>query len=321
MRKKSVLALLFAGGLLSSKNPVLSADDHSAEVRKDSGLVKTVAEDSQLPPELRAYFLLKLADGLFASKNSDGGKKFEYTVQVSKSWWLLKKVKDVRDFSQRVARSARMEEKSPSTPPLPAATKKFAQSTISTALGELDSSTDEFSKLNLYFIASNQFKMIGDQDGYLKYKQIVDDAIQSCEKEDSTASDDLRVAAASILDAMSYAIIPVNIPDRLDLNNLAKVDYTEQEYLESRKLKQRSTSILDHLKPDNHERRKAHRDLALWYLTLKKDSDSETEKKVLFDLVGIHDDRILSPGYGSCGHVIWWVTEVKEQVGYDCGMG
>ncbi|RTL44675.1 MAG: hypothetical protein EKK48_05340 [Candidatus Melainabacteria bacterium] len=321
MRKKSVLALLFAGGLLSSKHPALSADYRSTEGHKDNGVVQSVAEDSQLPPELRAYFLLQLVEGLIDRRSSIGEKKFEYKVQVSQSWWLSKKQTALRDFLQRVARSEQLEQKNPSSNPIPAATKKFAQSMITKALAELDSSSDDFCKLNFYFIASNQFKIFGDQSGYLKYKKIVDDAIHSCEADNSTANDNTILAAAAILDAMAYAIIPVNIPDRFDLKNSEKVDFTEQEYSESRKLKQRSNAILDHLKSDNHNRRKAHRDLALWYLVLQKDQESEAEKKVLFDLVGIHDDRLLFPTSGGCGHVVWWVVDVKEQVGYDCGMG
>lgn len=321
MRKKSVLALLFAGGLLSSKHPALSADEHSTEGRRDNGSVQSVTEDSQLPPELRTYFLLQLVEGLIDNKNSIGEKKIEYKVQVSQSWWLSNKQTALRDFLQRVARGERLEEKNPSSTPLPAATKKFAQSMITKALAELNSSSDDFCKLNFYFIASNQFKVFGDQSGYLKYKKIVDDAIHSCEVENSTANDNTRLAAASILDAMAYAIIPVDIPDRLDLKNLEKVDFTEQAYLESRKLKQRSAEILDHLKPDSHNRRKAHRDLALWYLVLHKDDEADAEKKSLFDLVGVHDDRILFPTSGGCGHLVWWVAEAKDQVAYDCGMG
>lgn len=60
--------------------------------------------------------------------------------------------------------------------------------------------------------------------------------------------------------------------------------------------------------------------MVLWYSYLNKPDEANREKQELFDLVGIHDDRILFPQIGACGHVVWWVTEFAQE-NFGCGMG
>lgn len=325
MQKKSILALTFASALLRAETAALAADAHDKEPPSDKKIVQP-AENPQIPPELRAYFLLQMAEGLVLSKvNGSPGKPYEHTTQVSTAWWRAQRATAVPEFARTVAEtSSQLTHDGKSSSGVSPETKKFTQAMISKALGELSTSTDEFCKLNFYFIASNQYKMLGDTDNYLRCKKYVDETIHSCESDGQKAGRDLCLASASILNTMSDAIMPVPIPVLNPKQYPTKAqkapEYTEANYVQCKRLKERSLSITDQFSASTQERRKAHRDMVFWYLALDKKENADKEKQKLFDLVGIHDDRILFPQIGGCGHLLWWITENKEPA-YACGMG
>ncbi|MBI1268693.1 MAG: hypothetical protein GC193_14825 [Cryomorphaceae bacterium] len=78
--------------------------------------------------------------------------------------------------------------------------------------------------------------------------------------------------------------------------------------------------LADKLAEDSHFRRKAHRDMVLWYQQQGMSKAAQTEKEVLFDLVGIEDDRILYPLRVGCAKLIWWKDDSISETGA-CGMG
>jgi hypothetical protein len=124
---------------------------------------------------------------------------------------------------------------------------------------------------------------------------------------------------------MAYSLIPVNIPNLNPHDSIAGRQtplepFTEKDFKESEKLKLRAVAMADRLDSKNHLRRKAHRDLALWYMQLGKNQLAQKEKQTLFELVGCEDDSILYPQAAGCGHVVWWKKE-RNIVTMGCGMG
>ncbi len=48
---------------------------------------------------------------------------------------------------------------------------------------------------------------------------------------------------------------------------------------------------------------------------------SVKQKKVLFELVGIKDDRILYPSVQGCAAPVWWALQGTGSTIVDCGRG
>lgn len=124
---------------------------------------------------------------------------------------------------------------------------------------------------------------------------------------------------------MANGFIPVQIPDlNPDLNPFERQEsvgpFTEEEFKKSEKLRLRAVAIADKLSKEEHVRRKAHRDLALWYMKLGKKEQGEKEKQILFEMVDCKDDIILYAQPEACGHVVWWKKQ-KYESGLACGMG
>lgn len=162
-------------------------------------------------------------------------------------------------------------------------------------------------------------------DGMRECNQVLEKAFKSCEK--STPVEEKKIeAAASVLDSMAYGLAPVSIPNRRegrwnqDIEQNAN-DFTTKEIQESEKLKFRAAALADRLPPTNHQRRKAHRDLAFWYKQLGKPQLAEKQKQIVFELVGSNDDGILTPKPGACGSLVWWEPKEKRTIVISCGMG
>jgi hypothetical protein len=168
----------------------------------------------------------------------------------------------------------------------------------------------------LYSIASQLFQRTGNAFEARRCNSIVDDAIQSCEGHLFDEGD--IKAAASILNSRAYGFIPVEISEQFRAVNT--VNFTVKEFKESEKLKLRAVAMADRLNETSDLRRRAHRDLSLWYTALGKADKASREKEVLFKLVGVHDDKILYPKAIGCGQLVWWVAEASP-MGALCGMG
>ncbi|MEZ4535084.1 MAG: hypothetical protein R3D26_08795 [Cyanobacteriota/Melainabacteria group bacterium] len=79
-------------------------------------------------------------------------------------------------------------------------------------------------------------------------------------------------------------------------------------------------ALADRLDTGSQLRRKAHRDMVLWYQELGKSYAARNEKEILFNLVGVHDDKIFYPQSSGCGNIIWWKAEtIRAKMA--CGMG
>jgi hypothetical protein len=189
---------------------------------------------------------------------------------------------------------------------------------IQKSLTQLDQDNDQFSKLNLYFVASTLFEKVGDKKGQRKCSAVLWQAFQSCESH-SPIDESLIKASSSVLNSMAYGLIPIEVPDGTP--PLQTEFFTEQNFKECEKLKLRALAMTDRLDANNHLRRKAHRDMAIWYQTLGKQELAEAEKHKLFELVGFKDDSILYPQPGACGSYIWWQKTVISSLGDQCGMG
>ncbi|MFX8414279.1 hypothetical protein ABTL42_19300, partial [Acinetobacter baumannii] len=81
------------------------------------------------------------------------------------------------------------------------------------------------------------------------------------------------------------------------------IAFTNDQFLESEKLRLRGLALLDRLDAKNQTRWRGHRDMVIWYRLLGKFGLAEKEKLTLFQLVGIWDDEILYPRGGVCGHL------------------
>jgi hypothetical protein len=198
----------------------------------------------------------------------------------------------------------------------------LADAAIRSSLKQLDKgSSDEFTRLNMYFIASRLFQKVRNADGMRKCNKVLERVFQSCEGSSSPNEESIK-AAVSVLNSMAYGFIPYQIPDRLPQfeRQLEIKPFSEQDFRECEKLKLRALAMAERLPPTNQLRRKAHRDLALWYMHFGKREMAEKEKQVLFELVGTNDDRILYPQMVACGRLVWWETETRI-VSSDCGMG
>jgi hypothetical protein len=200
----------------------------------------------------------------------------------------------------------------------------LANSAITTALAQLEQTSNKFVKLNMYFIASRLCQKTGNEEDMRKCDTLCQDAIRSSEQNSQIDEEQMR-AAASILDSMAYAFISVDIPDRVDDATYwgrqpAVKPFTEKDFKDSEDLRLKAVAILDRLDANNHLRRKAHRDLTLWYMRLGKKEKEDQQKQILFELVGCKDDSMLYPQVGGCGTLVWWKQE-RVQFSFECGMG
>jgi hypothetical protein len=124
---------------------------------------------------------------------------------------------------------------------------------------------------------------------------------------------------------LAKAILPVQIPTFVpgDFNEpppATLLNPSTKAIHDSEALLLRGLKIVDRLPSSDHSRRKAHRDMVLWYRQVGMMQPAEEQKLILFGLVGIENDSILYPQSGACGHPAWWMKP-----GYlsdtHCGMG
>ena len=339
MNRKALLAMVFAGGMLNSQLPALSETESKAEGRTEStdSVEQEITNNIDLPPAIRAFILLRFAsDYLTNSNRSYVEAKFARMANDRSLNWIFRDPKRAEGIfvawaeqlaSERHCINHDVSAETEAKPP-PQSTgvenSALADAAIRKALKQLDNSSETFAKLNIYFIASQLFQKSGNTAGMQECNNVLEEAFKSCEVKASADEAQIK-ALSSILNSMAYGFIPIHIWD-LDLKekpwerqNEVK-PLTEKEFRESKKFKLKSIALVDKLPPDSHVRRKAHRDLVLWYIQLGKNEMAEEEKQVLFELVGTKDDSILYPQQGTCGHLVWWVREGRAG-GPFCGMG
>ncbi len=310
-KKRAILAIAFTAGLLSSPLPALAVDKGETT----DSVVQKIVSNTQMAAEVRAYYLLKIAGDLLADD-----KKINVALQYGpvaneqdKTYVFMARRWEA--FLGPWANQLSLEGCSP-----PHGVNAAANAIIQRAIAQLDKSSNTLAKLNMYFIASRLFQKAGDNTGMLKCNQVLEDAFTSCEKSPIT-NEDQTSAAISVLNTMANGLIAAQIPDyKPGPNQIPVKPYSDKDFSKCEKLKLRGIAMADRLDAKNHTRRKAHRDLALWYMQLGKTAKAEKEKQILFNLVGISDDKILYPQSKGCGQLVWWERE-RNLPAYACGMG
>ncbi|MGD9683368.1 MAG: hypothetical protein AB7W16_19555 [Candidatus Obscuribacterales bacterium] len=332
MRKRALLAVAFAGGLLNCQLPVLA---EPVSEPADS-VIQKFANSTQSSPEVRAFWMLKLAaaylgassksevDARYGRIAGDLGKYRSYLALRSHSLDMFCWAEEVSSGKFYADDgTGRTIEPKPDLKKFSRERADLAHEAIRTALVQLEKTADPVVRLNLYFIASRLLDRLGDAAGSKKCDRVIEEALRLCEG-DRPASEKQIAAAVSVLDVMAYGVVPVHIPDFKPSGSQPGQEqgevFSDKSFKDSEKLKLRAIAMVDRLSADSHVRRKAHRDLALWYARLGKTQSAEKEKQVLFKLVGSDSDSILYPQSGGCGHVVWWKAKPLEKV-IACGMG
>lgn len=330
MQRKALVAIAFAGAMLngSLELPAKSESNSTAE-----SVIEQIATDTEEFPEIRAHRLLGIANTLLEGKSKADIAKFNLSPlrishRANRFWkssltsWTNLAARDFRSKTGKSEQSHLAEEN-----------KILADSIIQKALVNLDNSTDNFSKITLYFVALKMYLQTGNADGMKRCQKVLNDAAKTCDHDKNQLDDNLIIGTATVLNAEANAIFPVTIPDSpLSIKSEIKLPHKikQADFEQSEKLRLQAATILDRLGPTEHERRKAHRDLALLYSALGKNDKGNKEKRRLFELVGTDDESILYPISGICGSLVWWTSAKKSRVGtFDepaiaderCGMG
>ncbi|HEY9773719.1 MAG TPA: hypothetical protein V6C81_07905 [Planktothrix sp.] len=322
--KKALLAIAFTGGLLIPQLPALSDPSNEAP----DALISRVANTADIKPEMRACSLLQMAWNYSDGYGQEAAKTAASPVingwakhPLATAHWES----GLSSFAEEFCDDERSEKRKIAKGKASRENTALASMAIHKALTDLDQSSSAFSKIVLYFIASRLCQKIGDTEGLNKCFRVLEPVERSC-KQDPAADEETAKALSVILNAQAYGVIPLHIPARpLSAPNAEKLEspateVTEQTFKECEKLRLRAAAITDRLPATNDLRRRAHRDLVIWYMQMGKPELAERQKQVLFELVGVNDDSILYPQSIMCGQVAWWHPE-KVEVGGACGMG
>ncbi|HEY9774800.1 MAG TPA: hypothetical protein V6C81_13645 [Planktothrix sp.] len=329
IEKKVWLAIAFAGGMLNAQPAMCDQESNSTR-----SVIEQVDEDTQVVPEVRAYYLLRLADcylnlgGESTALNEMGPILKGWARGMNASSLQTQLSTFASDSCLPGHANVHQDEFEPETPLTPSSMDSRARLALSRAMGELSVSTDNFDRLVMYFVASKLYQQAGLSDQAESCKEVFNKALSSCEKKSSVDEPTIK-AAWVILNAQAFDLLPLGPPDRLD-NQRRNVfrerpspiisKYDDLAFKQSEELKLRVASLVDRLSPGNDLRRLTHRNLVLWYQRLGKTDLADKQKNMLFELVGVHDDRILYPQIGACGHPVWWLTEPPVNK-FSCGMG
>lgn len=320
-RIKALLAIAFAGNMLTAQPVALCGEAHPPS----ASAIEAIEKNSQATPETKAFYLLQLAYCYITGGDATSLEKELKTSGLPTNWAL----------SHRMGRhglsvyfwASSVSLMSHSEPVKHEIIKKeisrqdhaVADKAIVAAITQLGHGYNDPQALHLYLIASCLSRMTGNKKNEQNCTKILNDAIQAREVDKTLDATQIKVVA-SILDSMSYGLVPIRIPDyqRQTTEETRTIDMKNVD--ESERLKLRAAALLDRLPNTDQERRKAHRDLALWYSQLGKGDKSLKEKEVLFKLVGVRDDKILYLQPGTCGHPVWW--SLTQIVAFEkCGMG
>lgn len=330
-RTKALLAIAFAGSILSSQLPARGQESRdTSSSSSSSSLVEAIAKNDRATPEVKAYCLLQLAYCYCAGNDtaglethiklnlvkSDNGSLFHYSSRTEP--YLSSWASSVSLLSHSVGAKAQSQT---GDAKISKEHRAFADKAITAAIAQLglDFKEPHALKLNMYLIASGLSRMIGNMQNEQKCTKELNAAIQACEANKTVDSAQIK-AVASILNSIAFGLIPVHITDYQAQSPQQLPEFDMKSFDECERLKLRAAALLDRLPTGDQERRKAHRDLSLWYSQLGRDDKALSEKEELFKLVGVKDDRILYPQSGVCGHPMWWTTE-KLTYESNCGMG
>lgn len=324
-RTKALLAIAFAGSMLTLQLPAVC--QKSAETASSS-VIESIAKSVKAKPEEKAYYLLQLAscyitggdvNTLETHLKAQLGQRNNNSLFHSLSRGEPPLASWANSVSLLSHSATGTNQSVTGNKKISNEKRAVADKAIRAAIAQLGQGFDDTQALNLYLIASCLSRMTGNKQNEQRCTRILNDEIHACEASKTVNSVQIQVFA-SILNSMAYGLLPIRIP-------LFQAQPTEQapaidmkNFDESERLKLRAAALLDRLPKTDQERRKAHRDLTLWYSQLGKAVKSLQEKQELSKLVGVKDDRILYPQPGMCGHPNWW-SVTKVEIVAKCGMG
>ncbi|CAN5552765.1 hypothetical protein BH11CYA1_BH11CYA1_08270 [soil metagenome] len=319
------MAITFATSMLAAQTPVLSQELPKAS---DSA-IEAIERNTKAKPEVKALLLLN-----FARCCVTGGD-----VPAVESQYMARLVgvgeEGLPQVSSSIehpfitwAREASLQSRSGGSGALSKSIHTNTSSencvradkAIDAAMAHLNQCSKNAEIMNMYLVASCYSRMRGNLQNEQICSKVINDAILACEASKAIDGDQIK-AAASILDSMAYGFIPIFIGDS-EKQTVAKYTPADMNYFDQcEQLKLEAAALLDRLPSTDQARRKAHRDLTLWYQLLGKSEKATKEKRELFNLVGLKDDSILYPQPGPCGHFIWWIAHKESTVESKCGMG
>ena len=277
--KKSFVAVLFASGMLNSS--LLAFSD--VETVSSESVVKGIAGNTAYDAKARAYYLFRFASRLadvtdekavvnqFRFLTKDASKYYGWESGLET--WTRQICYANHETDANVGKFFR--------PFTPAENVILATTSAREAIKLLESASDEFVKLNLYFVASGLFRKLGENKDAEKCKTIVENAVRACESDQKSGDGKIR-AVSSMLNSEAYGFISVQVSEVNPSVTSAGVPkgryydfwsppveaeiYEEKDFHDSENLKRRAILLADRLPKTDDLRRKAHRDMALWYL-------------------------------------------------------
>lgn len=187
------------------------------------------------------------------------------------------------------------------------------------ALEEANKSQDTSSgKARVYLSAIDLFEKTGNRVEKEKCENHILSVCKVYEQEANVHADVLY-EYAEILNRMGDRTVHMQSPRdkpayQIELDN--NEFHTTERFSKAEKMKLAALRLFDKLPKDNQYRIGAHRSMALWYMLFKKDAEAARETKVLSELMGTTDEKVLFPKYLGCGQF-----ENSKQLGQLCGMG
>ncbi|MBX3138729.1 hypothetical protein KF707_21040, partial [Candidatus Obscuribacterales bacterium] len=300
-RKRQVaIAIMFASGSLFSTSDVIAKQPAA-----DGSTLQYLVSNTALSNEVRAYYLLRLADSYIEGDGRARSVSLEMKAGTRNPLQYFGFV-DMEGFYEDVSysyakylltqslakkTSDKAESNSLANDEAAASNMALADDAIQAALKELKQSSNEPRKLNLYFAASKILQKKGDLAGSKRCEDAFNDMIRDAESSDKPKPE-LVAAANAIFGLLAKAILPVQIPTfvagSFGEQPLAPLASPPAEaILDSEALLLRGLKLVDRLPSSDHNRRKAHRDMVLWYRQVGMMPQAEEQKLILFSLVGI----------------------------------
>lgn len=334
-RTRALLAIAFAGNMLAAQLPVFGQQSPVLKASGDSSpstssVIGFIEKNVTATPEAKAYYLLQLAY-CYCTGGDTTGLEIHIKANLVKSdnVRLFYSASRAEPFLGSWASSVSLlshsvaaeEQSKAGDTKISKAYRAIADKAITASIAQLglDFKEPNALKLNMYLIASDLSRMTGNTQNEQKCTNELNASIQACEASKAIDSAQIK-AVASILNSIAFGLIPIRIPDYKAQLSPQLPEFDMKNFDDCERLKLRAADLLDRLPTGDQERRKAHRDLSLWYSQLGRDDKALKEKEELFKLVGLKDDRILYPQPGGCGHVVWWTLQTARTE-IDCGMG
>ena len=219
-RTKAMLAIAFAGSILSSQLPARGQESRDTSSSSSSSVVEAIAKNDRATPEEKAYYLLLLANCYIT-----GGDAVSLETTLRANLGKLSNAKlfqSSRGENRLVswANSASLQSYSVSAIAKGDTDKKKfsrenrarADKAIEAATAQLGQSSENLETLNLFLIASCLSKITGNTQNELKYRKVLNEAIQACEADETVDSVRIKLIS-SILNSISYGLMPIRIPD------------------------------------------------------------------------------------------------------------